>query len=86
MIDLDDYNADELLCLRDNIDSFLNASDLRDRAYCEGWEEFEDLHADTIKAAAKLQKRIKGLAIALGIQAEFLKQYAELEQRYKSVA
>lgn len=86
MIDLDDYNADELLCLRDNIESFLNAFDLRDRAYCEGCEDFEDLHKDTIRAAAKLRERIKLLAIGLGIQSEFLKQYAEIDQRYKSVA
>lgn len=86
MINLDDYNADELLCLREMIDSFLNASDLRDRAYCEGWEEFEDLHFDTIKAATKLRNQIKGLAIALGIQKEFLNQYAEIDQRYKLVA
>lgn len=86
MPDLDDLDIEELLCLRDSIDTFLNSFDLRERAYCEGWEEFDDLHADTIKAAAKLRNRIKGLAIALGIQAEFLKQYTELEQRYKSVA
>lgn len=86
MIDLEQYSIDELLCLRESIDSFINTADIRDRAYCEGWEEFEDLHSDTIKAAAKLRNRIKGLTITLGIQAEFLKQYAELAQRYKSVA
>lgn len=86
MIDLEQFDIDELLRLRDNMETFLNVSDIRDRAYCEGWEEFEDLHSDTIKAATKLRNRIKGLAITLGIQAEFLKQYAELDQRYKSVA
>lgn len=86
MIDLDDYSIDELLCLRESIDSFINTADIRDRAYCEGWEEFDDLHSDTIKAAAKLRSRIKGLAIALGIQKEFLNQYAEIDQRYKLVA
>lgn len=86
MIDLEQLDISELLCLRDSLESFLNACDIRDRAYCEGWEEFDDLHTDTIKAATKLRSRIKGLAITLGIQAEFLKQYAEIDQRYKSVA
>lgn len=86
MIDIDDYNIDELLRLRDSTDRLLNAFDMRDRAYCEGRKEFEDLHVDTLKAAAKLRNRIKGLAITLGIQKEFLKQYTEIDQRYKSVA
>lgn len=86
MPDLDDFDTEELLCLRDNIDSFLNAFDLRDRAYCEGWEEFEDLHADTIKASAKLRHRIRGLAIALGIQSEFLEEYCKISQQYKLIA
>lgn len=85
MLDLDDFDIEELLCLRDSLETFLDILDLRERAYCEGWEEFEDLHTDTIKAAAKLRNRIKGLAIALGIQAEFLKQYAQIDQRHKSI-
>lgn len=86
MLDLDELDIEELLYLRDSIDTFLNSFDLRERAYCEGWEEFDDLHADTIKAAAKLRNRIKGLAIALGIQAEFLEEYSKINQQYKLIA
>lgn len=86
MPNLEDFDIEELMCLRDSLDSFLNAFDLRDRAYCEGWEEFEDLHIDTVKAAAKLRNRIKGLAIAQGIQAEFLEEYCKISQQYKLIA
>ena len=72
----EDISADELYALKAEIDSFLNTADAAERAYCEGCSEYEQLENDCQDKARQMKQRVKSLAIALGIHAEFLDEYA----------
>lgn len=82
-LDLDSINRDELFKLTSEIIALVDALDFSERAYCEGWEEYEELRRDATQDFAKLRSRIRGLAIAWGIHADFLQEYSELEQRHR---
>ena len=84
-IQLEDISANELYSLKDEIDSFLNTQDAAERAYCEGYLEYEQLESDCQARARQMKQRVKSLAIAkrcpqsgiaLGIHGEFLDEYA----------
>ena len=83
LVDLDNFNQDELLCLRDDIERFLRAYDASEAAYSDGCEDWEEIEVLAQKAAAKLRDRIKGFAIELGIQGDFLREYSELGKKYQ---
>ena len=74
-IQLEDISTDELYALKDEIDSFLNTQNVAERAYCEGYPEYEQLENDCQDRAQEMKQRVKSLAIALGIHGEFLDEY-----------
>ena len=78
---LEDISVDELYALKNEIDSFINTQDAAERAYCEGYSEYEQLENDRQDRAQQMKQRIKSLAIALGIHAEFLDEYVDSCQR-----
>ena len=80
-IALEDISADELYSLKDEIDSFLNTQDAAERAFCEGYSEYEQLENDCQDRAQEMKQRVKSLAIALGIHGEFLDEYVASCQR-----
>ena len=80
-IQLEDISADELYALKDEIDSFLNTVDATERAYCEGYPEYQQLENDCQGRAQQMKQRVKSLAIALGIHGEFLDEYVASCQR-----
>lgn len=82
-LDLDSINRDELFKLVTEIITLVDSLDFSERAYCEGWEEYDELRRDATQDFAKLRSRIRGLAIAWGIHADFLREYSELEQRHR---
>lgn len=77
-----EISIDEIFCLKNDIKSFLDTFDYAERAYCEGWSEYEEIRQDAEQEFAKLRSRIRGLAIAWGIHADFLREYTEVEKRY----
>ena len=82
-IDIDQINRDELFKLSSEIITFLDALDFSERAYCEGWGDYDQHRADAEKDFAKLRSRIRGLAIAWGIHADFLREYTEFSLQSK---
>lgn len=74
-ITLEDISADELYALKNEIDSFLNTVDASERAYCEGYPEYEQLENDCQDRSREMKQRVRSLAIALGIHGEFLDEY-----------
>ena len=78
---LEGISADELYALKDEIDSFLNTQDAAERAYSEGYPEYEQLENDCQDRARQIKQRVKSLAITLGIHSEFLDEYAASCQR-----
>lgn len=82
-IDIDQINRDELFKLSSEIITFLDALDFSERAYCEGWGDYDQHRADAEKDFAKLRSRIRGLAIAWGIHADFLREYTDFSLQSK---
>lgn len=80
-IQLDDICPDELYCLQKSIDSYLNAQNAAERAYCEGSLEYEEIEEDCQALAQKMKQHVRALATALGIHKEFLDEYAASCQR-----
>lgn len=71
-IQLDEISVDELHALKREIDSFLNTQDVAERAYCEGYAEYEEIQEVCLDKAQRMKQRIRGLAITLEIHGEFL--------------
>lgn len=71
----DEISVDELCALKNEIDSFLNTQDAAERAYCEGYAEYEELQEDCLNKARRMKQHIRELAISLGIHGEFLDEY-----------
>lgn len=80
-IQLDDILTDELYALKAEIDSLLNTTDAAERAYCEGYPEYEQLENDCQDRAREMKQRVRSLAIALGIHGEFLDEYVASYKR-----
>lgn len=82
MPDIDQISLDELYTLRLEIVNFLDSHAFMERAYCEGWGEYDQLRQEAEQDFSKLRSRIRGLAIDYGIHADFLKEYSELERHH----
>lgn len=68
-------NADDFIKLKKEIDSFLETFSTSEWAFCEGDDSFTYYEKLAEEKAKILKDRIRGLAIELGIHAEFLKEY-----------
>ena len=73
---LDDIEVDELFKLRREIDAFVNAQDAAEQAFCDGDSAYEERHTICTEKALALKSRIRSLAIAMGVHADFLKEYS----------
>ncbi len=80
--DIDQISLDELYTLRLEIVNFLDPHAFMERAYCEGWGDYDRLRSEAVTDFAKLRSRIRGLAIEYGIHADFLREYSEVEARH----
>lgn len=74
-IQLDEISVDELYALQKDIDSYINSQNAVERAFCEGYAEYEELQEVCLDKAHRMKQRIRGLAISLGIYVEFLDEY-----------
>lgn len=83
-IQLDEISVDELYALKREIDSFLNTQDAAERAYCEGYAEYEEIQEDCLDKAQRMKQRIRGLAISLGIHGSSLTSTWRLALRMDS--
>lgn len=77
---LDPNFALELLKLKSEIDAFVSAQDAAERAFCEGDSAYRDCLAIASQKVQAVKHRIRGLAIATGIHAAFLNEYASLSK------
>lgn len=73
---LDDIEVDELFKLKREIDAFVNAQDAAEQAFCNGDFAYEDCQNICTEKALALKSRIRSLAIAMGVHADFLKEYS----------
>lgn len=73
---IDEFDVHELLKLKQEIDNFVNAQDAAERAFCEGDSAYQECLAISTEKACALKQRIRGLAIACGIHADFLTEYS----------
>lgn len=78
MTKLEDIDPSDLLHLSNTLERFLRTADIAAQAYCEGWQEWEELIEQKQIRAAELRVQIKNLAIDLGIHAEFLAEYSQV--------
>jgi hypothetical protein len=84
---LEDICIEDLFSLRSDIDSFVNAYCASEEAYCEGEGDYAELRQLAESKASRLRGQVRGLAIAWGIHAEFLRQYdISRQSNFKSVA
>ncbi len=74
-IQLDEISVEELYALQKEIDSYISTQDAAERAYCQGCSEYKEIHLSCQDKAQKMKQRIRSLAIALGVQGEFLDEY-----------
>lgn len=81
-MNLDDISIDELFALKDEITLLIDSLDFAEHAYGEGFPEYEEYRIQATSNFLKLRLHIRGVAIAWGIQADFLKEYSEVETRY----
>ena len=72
---LDEISIDELFKLKREIDAFVNAQDAAEQAFCNGDSAYEDCQNICTEKALALKSRIRSLAIAMGVHADFLKEY-----------
>lgn len=83
MLDIDQISLDELFILKAEISTFLDSYQFSERAYCEGWGDYQQHRAEAEQDFAKLRSRLRGLAIDYGIHADFLREYSQIERDYK---
>lgn len=74
-IQLDEIFVNQLYALQKEIDSYINSQNAAERAFCEGYAEYEEIQEDCLDKARRMKQRIRELAISLGIHAEFLDEY-----------
>lgn len=72
---LDEISVDELRDLQQEIDSYINSQNAAERAFCEGYAEYEEIQEDCLDKAQRMKQRIRGLAVSMGIHGEFLDEY-----------
>ncbi len=77
---VDEIDVHELLKLKSEIDAFVDAQDAAERAFCEGDSAYQECLAISTEKALTLKHRIRGLAIATGVHADFLTEYASLSK------
>lgn len=78
MPELQEICPSEFFRLTMEIETYLNAQDVAERAYSEGSADYEGLQDEALLKAHKMKARIRSLAIALGIHREFLTSYDSL--------
>ena len=74
-IDLDEINLDDLFMLRAELSEFFNAHDAYEACYCDGSDDWIRLSLRAEDKFDAVRKRIRDLALDLGIHAEFLEEY-----------
>ena len=74
MTDIDQISLDELYHLKADITRFLDSYQFSERAYSEGWGDYDKHRRDAEADFTKLRSRIRGLALDWGIHADFLKE------------
>lgn len=74
-IDLDEINIDDLQRLSTELNEFFNAYNTYQWAYCEGDSEWLQIGLRTEDKYDAVRRRIKNLAIDLGIHQQFLEEY-----------
>lgn len=84
-IDLDEINLDDLAMLRTEINEFFLAFDTYQQMYCEGEGEYIAIALRAEDKYDAVRRRIKNLAIDLGIHQQFLEEY-ELKRQNSRLA
>lgn len=85
-IDLDEINLDDLAQLRTELNDFFNAHDTYQWAYCEGEGEYTAIALRAGETYEAIRRRIKDLAIDLGIHQQFLEEYELMRSKSRLVA
>lgn len=81
-IDLDEINLDDLQQLSTELADFFNAYNTYQWAYCEGEGEWSAIALRAEERFDAVRRRIKNLAVDLGIHAEFLQEHARFLEDY----
>ena len=74
-INLDTICIDDLQQLRGELNEFFRAYDASESCYCDGNGEYVAIALQAEEAYKAVRKRIRDLALDLGIHAEFLDEY-----------
>ncbi len=77
---VDELDVHELLKLKQEIEQFVDAQNAAEQAFCEGDSAYHECQAIASEKAQALKHRIRGLAIATGVHADFLTEYASLSK------
>lgn len=81
-MEFDQDQIDELFSFKRKLDQFLDAYQTAEWAYCEHDADYEYIDELARERAQELWQQLKGLAIALGIHADFLAEYQESLQKH----
>lgn len=81
-MEFDEIQLDELFSFKRKLDSFLEAYQTAEWAYCENEADYAYIDELARERAQELWQQLKGLAIALGIHADFLAEYQESLQKH----
>ena len=73
---------DELFSFYRKLEAFLNAYQTAEWAYCENEADYQYIDEIAQERAEEMWQQLKGLAIALGIHADFLREYQESLQKH----
>lgn len=80
-MEFDENQIDELFSFKRKLDQFLDAHQTAEWAYCEHDADYSYIDELARERAEELWQQTKGLAISLGIHADFLAEYQESLQR-----
>lgn len=78
---VEEISVDEIYLLAEELEKLLEAIEAAQTALSLGEPECEDIRNLTVKKAQKVKNRIKGLAIVMGVQQDFLAEYSQLLKR-----
>lgn len=85
-IDLDEINLDDLATLRTELNDFFNAYNAYQACYCDGGDDWMRISLRAEDKYDAVRRRIKNLAIDLGIHQQFLEEYELRRQNARLAA
>lgn len=82
-INLDLISLDDLAQLRQELNDFFNAHDAYEGYYCDASDDWVRISLRAEDKFDAVRRRIRNLAIDLGIHAEFLQEHAKFLEEYQ---